>query len=517
MTIDFFRRVLATGSLSLLTIASSSTAWAQTTRYVDMQIASASCSTYEPSTRNCGGGSAPAYKDLQAASAAAQPGDTVLIRQGTFTSQFAPQTSGTSTAPITYRAYSGETPTIANVSDPAIYVLNRSYLVIDGLTVSNALGWGRLENASFITIQNNHFSTATATGTTGGFKLVSSSHNRILNNTIADGNDNMLLQDSNYNLIAGNSFSQARHTLLNVSCSNYNVIRANVFNNPAQKGIENFDCEGTVTNQPVKLDATKHNVWEANVFSGTKSGSRDYDYNAMQYAGQNGIVRRNLYYDNLGGAINFQVYSDEALYNYGHRVYHNTFYNNRCEAIAAAPASTSSRYTNNIVKNNLLYKNVDCSGAASQTSIGNTTAVALSSNAIVTASPLFVSESGRDLRLQSGSPQIDAASFLTTAASAGSGTSLRVADASYFYDGFGILGETGDTIQLAGQTQRAVVVAVDYATNVLTLDRSLTWTSGQGVTLAYDGSAPDMGAYETGGSGGSNTPPAPPTNVRIVN
>src|SRR5262249_30105933 len=189
-------------------------------------------------------------------------GDTVLIRQGTFTAQFAPQTSGTSGAPITFRAYSGETPTISNVSDAAIYLLNRSYLVLDGLTVTNVLGWGRLENSDFNTIQNNHSSAATATGTTGGLKLVSSSHNRILNNSIADGNDNMLLQDSHYNLIVGNSFSQARHTLLNVSCSNFNVIRGNVFNNPAQKGVENFDCEGTVTNQPVKLDATKHNVWE---------------------------------------------------------------------------------------------------------------------------------------------------------------------------------------------------------------------------------------------------------------
>jgi len=507
------RRVLC---LLLLTMASSSaSAWAQTTRYVDTQIAS-TCSTYAPSTRSCSDGSAAAYKDLQAASAAAQPGDTVLIRQGTFTAQFAPTTSGTSDAPIIYRAYTGETPTISGVNDAAIYVLNRNYLVIDGLTVTNVLGWGRLENSTFITVQNNHFSAATATGTTGGFKLVSSSHNRILNNSIADGNDNMLLQDSHYNLIVGNSFSQARHTLLNVSCSNFNVIRGNVFNNPAQKGIENFDCEGTVTNQPVKLDATKHNVWEANVFSGTKSSTRDYDFNAMQYAGQDGIVRRNVYYDNLGGGINFQVYADEALYNYGHRVYHNTFYNNRCEGIAAANSSTSSQYTNNIVKNNLLYKNLDCSGAANQTSIGNTSAVVLSSNALATANPMFVSETARDLRLQSGSPHIDTASFLTTASAAGSGTSLKVADATYFYDGYGIAGEVGDTIQLAGQTQRAVVVAVDFTTNVLTLDRSLTWTSGQGVALAYEGSAPDMGAYEMAAGGGS-TAPAPPTNLRILN
>ena len=79
---------------------------------------------------------------------------------------------------------------------------------------------------------------------------------------------------------------------------------------------------------------------------------------------------------------------------------------------------------------------------------------------------------------------------------AGSGTTLTVADALYFVDGFGIPGETGDTIQLQGDSSRAVITHVDYATNTLTLDSSLTWTDSQGVSLAYEGAAPDVGAYE---------------------
>jgi hypothetical protein len=41
-----------------------------------------------------------------------------------------------------------------------------------------------------------------------------------------------------------------------------------------------------------------------------------------------------------------------------------------------------------------------------------------------------------------------------------------------------------------------VITSIDYDTHALTLDRPLTWTSGQGVALRYEGKAPDMGAFE---------------------
>ena len=61
-------------------------------------------------------------------------------------------------------------------------------------------------------------------------------------------------------------------------------------------------------------------------------------------------------------------------------------------------------------------------------------------------------------------------------------------------DGYGITGRR--PIQLQGQTQQAHIVAVDYTANKITIDTSLTWTSGQGVGLAYSGTAPDIGAFE---------------------
>jgi hypothetical protein len=95
------------------------------------------------------------------------------------------------------------------------------------------------------------------------------------------------------------------------------------------------------------------------------------------------------------------------------------------------------------------------------------------------------------------SPLIDAGAFLTRTLLPGAGPLLPVVDAFSFTDGFGIPGERGDWIQLEGQTEPARVLQVDYLLNTLLLDRSVAWTIGQGVSLAFNGRAPDVGALET--------------------
>jgi PKD repeat protein len=93
-----------------------------------------------------------------------------------------------------------------------------------------------------------------------------------------------------------------------------------------------------------------------------------------------------------------------------------------------------------------------------------------------------------------------------------------VADARYFFDGFGMTDEAGqpvlgDRIQLDGDTKTARVVAVNYATKTLTLDQALTWTDGKGVTLAYLGQRPDVGAYEY--TSGANQRPVASFTVSV--
>jgi hypothetical protein len=117
-----------------------------------------------------------------------------------------------------------------------------------------------------------------------------------------------------------------------------------------------------------------------------------------------------------------------------------------------------------------------------------------------------------NLNLQAGSPCIDAGAYLTTVTSAnGIGRIFQVSDSRYFMDGWGITGVQGDEIQLYGTSQRARIIKIDYSTHTITVDKDLTWTQNQGVSLAYEGAGPDIGAHEF-----SDTSPPPPKNLRII-
>ena len=69
-------------------------------------------------------------------------------------------------------------------------------------------------------------------------------------------------------------------------------------------------------------------------------------------------------------------------------------------------------------------------------------------------------------------------------------------DARYFNDGYGISGVAGDTIMVGGST--VMVTDVNYSANTITVNKSISWNSGDGVSYAYSGSKPDIGAYEYG-------------------
>jgi len=110
--------------------------------------------------------------------------------------------------------------------------------------------------------------------------------------------------------------------------------------------------------------------------------------------------------------------------------------------------------------------------------------------------PQFVDPDNNDLKLQSTLPMVEAGTFLTTTTSSGSGTTFTVNDARYFMDGWGIV--DGDTIQLQGQTQTAKITNISG--NTITVDTSLTWASGQGVSLAEALDIIKLGFYMGGGA-----------------
>jgi hypothetical protein len=97
--------------------------------------------------------------------------------------------------------------------------------------------------------------------------------------------------------------------------------------------------------------------------------------------------------------------------------------------------------------------------------------------------------------LENNSPAIDGGAPLTKTVDSGSGTKIKVGEAYLFFDGFNLT--TGDTIVIGGN-QPVVVEDVDYKNNILTVNESISWNIGEGVSLPYDGFASDVGAFESG-------------------
>jgi hypothetical protein len=93
--------------------------------------------------------------------------------------------------------------------------------------------------------------------------------------------------------------------------------------------------------------------------------------------------------------------------------------------------------------------------------------------------------------LQNGSPCKDAGGFLTTVTASGSGTSVRVADARYFTDGFGV--KSGDRIKV-GNNPPVSVTGINYSSNTITVDNSISYNAGDGVSYVYEGTRPNIGA-----------------------
>jgi len=517
--------------------------------YVDPQLSDGT-RTYDAASRKATGGSARAVPTLLAAAQEATPGMTVLLRAGSYAETLAPRASGTKGQPITYKPFPGETATITGEDlDPAIDLSERSYIVVEGLRVTNVVAWLRARNAHQNVIRNNTFTRALARGSRAGVKLIDATHNRIVENVIDDGNDNLSLIHSDRNLVEGNKMTRARHNLWAILCGSFNVIRNNSFHNEYQKMGQITDCEGVPSDAPRLVDATRHNLVEGNTLAYTPSSGGSSPYAGIQYAAQDGILRRNAFFETVGPGLDLTIYSDEALYNTGNHVFHNVFHRTRFAGISVSHEQGRA-FSGNVFKNNVLAGSsferndgrwnwyAELENKPVQVMLGRLEGVRFESNAIfggvpnapytvvlgrrdsddnppgrplsawqnsearvfvgnLDVDPGFRDAARHDFSLRPESPLVDAGAFLTRTTAAGSGTTLPVQDAGYFFDGFEIEGQAGDLVRLEGG-ESARVTRVDYASRTLVLDRALTWTAGQGVALDFNGKAPDIGAVESG-------------------
>ena len=527
------------------------------TIFVDQSISSG-CQTYNPRTRNCNKGKFEALPSLLSATKSASAGSLYLLRAGDYKEPLHLTQSGNENAYIGYVAYQEEQVTLLQVNSTdngenygPIWIDQASYNLISGIDVTGSVGFGRLLNAHYNVINNSKFMESTlwkngkGKSKRGGLYIAYSHHNKILNSYFYKGTDSLSLVHSNYNLLENNVMDLAGHDIWNIKCGSFNIIRNNEFSNENQKLGSVFDCEirtmawhgnGKFSSSKALLDASQHNVIEGNVF---RDASRSYstsDGSGIQYAGQKGIIRFNQFYRTNAG-FSLTSYKTEAMYNYDNRIYHNTFHDNWCVGISIGKEVKKHRdneFINNILWNNQGLSKDHCSGENSKQILfrktmgnnwfyNNNIASAKGDKVIgvwakkklysiydyegsflpvqfdqnLAENPLFINENKNNYALQKNSPMIDSGAFLTVILSeTGHGKKLQVKDAKFFFDGYSISGLQGDLIQIKGQHQSARIIKINYKTNMLTLDKPLTWLEGDLLSLVYQGNAPDIGAFE---------------------
>ncbi|MBN1675081.1 MAG: right-handed parallel beta-helix repeat-containing protein [Kiritimatiellae bacterium] len=479
-------------------------------------------------------------------------GDTVHIRGGDYSGAanvFRSAVHGTAAAPITIRSHPGETARIHNIEKtlpgmPYAWTVSHDHYVIEGLVFECNFRSMLLNKACHTTVRGNAFRYLAASGNDWAQLRMwnDSQYNRIVDNTFEDlgrvwydakrktfedsgialqvghGDERPVLgigdDDTCYNLIESNRFHRGGHDLIDVRTAR-NVIRGNTFHNenwmPYPKpGSPDRLAGNRITKPGDQWGARRdrRNVWEHNALHYTGNPPDDDGGFGIELSIRENIFRFNTIAFTFAAGL---FINNDSATNY---LYHNTVYGTGLQDERPAVGMflggiSMSNYKPEIKAGNRILNNLiwNCRGADIDPRVKTWQVVGENyTQDGGDPDPLFVHPGAfgddcdgtrglHDFRLRPGSPAIDRGAWLTTVVSAdGTGRSFAVRDAGFFSDGNRIV--QGDTIQLDGQTATAVITAIDLSANRIEVDRALSWTTGQGVALAYAGRAPDMGAFE---------------------
>lgn len=484
------------------------------------------------------------WKTITKANQVLKPGDTVFIRAGIYNSFIAPENSGTALALITYKNYKNDEVLITDTAY-GIYLNAKSYISVSGIHFQNLDRFMYLQNGSdyniiaYCCFDEARMTDGKTAAWAGSMINKNSKYNHIHHcrfskygyftdddkSCILDIGDERVRTDfTSHNLIENCTFFHGGHHIIGVF-GMYNVIRNSYFHNEAwSMGTPESD-RGAVLygdrNVYVSgyVETSGRNLFEGNQIGYAADPSDDLGATGMTLTTSHNIVRFNrFYYNDVAGLTMcvFRGYCQDIVYN---KIYNNTFLHNSLNEISSKSAIAFGIYNvdfiikYNSIRNNLFFghrqpygtyklllKDQDKAKIEDQFFAGNWDGDSQGDPKFVNASlspgdP--IDPDLPDLRLKPDSPCRDKGTWLTIITSPdGSGNSFSVEDAGYFMDGWGIKGVRGDEIQLFQSLQKARIISVNYETNMIKLDREVSWKQGQGISLSYNDTAPDVGAYE---------------------
>ena len=386
-----------------------------------------------------------------------------------------------------------------------------------------------------------------------------------------DSGSMMWIRSSNErNLIQGNTFKKSGHDMGLIE-GNYNIIKDNYYDNfwEVYDGATFTFKVGYITkgdkvgNRTIEVRNSLGNVIENNIFANIPESVDNSGVGVMKVTGTYQIVRKNILMNQTGqGEGIASSLGSSSLIAANNKIFNNTIYNIGGPGWYVNAYNTSEyKPSDNTFKNNIIYKarqRPESDQHDSEISFSNgigTDSSAFRNNEIsyncfasdssasnqqiysgvermsslssyeekhpdiffknIQRAPEFVITNPvnrEDFALSDSSPCKDQAGDLTTTKSNGSGTKVSVVDAGYFTDGYGLI--EGDFISVG--SDKVQVKSVNMSTHELTIDRSISWSSGESVNLAVLDNKPDIGAVEFEGVQEVESPPSSPWNIEAA-
>ena len=528
------------------------------------------------------------WRTISKSSSTLQPGDTVLIKQGTYYEMLTPARSGTEGQVITYQNYGNDTVVIDaqnGTRDFSVYINGKAYLSFKGLTLNGGTssvywraGFYATDGSHHLTldslkVQNSRFGILLYGNVTPVSNVIISNSNisnnlshgiflykKVYDTTVGPNNhiayngyglgspDNpgydfgieigteypgiqsegprriqVFDNEINHNGMQGIRTWNAANVLIRRNYLHHNGASGIQLENGSENMVvehnrSEFNARVYEYETGAWVDSTKNAIVQDNILRGNKMGLLVTD-------SQQVILRRNVIFENNQGAmhtinamgINIDSGSSDII------GVHNTLFNNSTGSSSRAGLTLCAYNPPGeriVIKNSIVSETASssdlwmgCSGngyISDYNNYFNTRPLSiywqgarvswpqyLSSSGqdshSNTNNPLFINPSSYDFSLQQNSPNKDSGDFLTRTAGSGSGNTFTVTDARYFRDGIGLT--NADTIKV-GSNPLVKISSVNYASNTITVDRTITWGSGDGVSYPYSGNTPDKGAYE---------------------
>ena len=441
------------------------------------------------------------------ANSEAQPG-TLFYLRGVFTNQWInPNATGTSANKITYRKEPGQTAILEATSGAEIFGIvigaGRSHIVVDGLEIRNTPNpFQIVDGASYVWLRNLYVHNS------GGstFRL-GANNNRLEDSVLVDigsnetneGDSVSILGDADNNIVVRNYFGNAGHGAYDIipdlsGNSDNNIFAQNIVDNQWSSGIL---VNGRAVNTLVECNIIRNS---------TQNTTFNYPRMGIQLSGDNNIIRYNYIYNNKSDGILLTGYIFATVhlqYPENNQIYHNTIVGNGrsglyIHATDAGYPNANAFVRNNIIENNLLWNN----GGGNFPSDLPYDVVANFYSANNPWVPGFTD--GNIFRYNNASNRPFFAVYRHPSA-----------DGNYVYD-------TPAMAQAANPSWTNNRRDNPLFTNPSANDYSLQSNSpmiDQGRLIPgvqFNGSAPDLGAFETGGMPGTQTPYPGPNTPSIL-